>query len=80
VEELAWKPFIDGYLQIRPAAADSLEFLWLFMILNCLLATEHMIGRSLEWGVAVASDDFVEEMVTFCERIESDVTRGQLCV
>jgi Ser/Thr protein kinase RdoA (MazF antagonist) len=70
VEEAAWKPFIEGYLQVRPAGADSLGFIRLFMILRHLWTTAHFINRGPETGALFLPDEDLEKMVPFCEAIE----------
>jgi Ser/Thr protein kinase RdoA (MazF antagonist) len=72
LEQASWKPFIEGYLQIRPAAASSLEFIGLFMILKHLWTTAHWIGRLPETGAYFLSDQSLENLVPFCEKIESE--------
>ena len=75
-EDSAWPPFIEGYLQLRPLAARSLQFLGLFIILKQLWTTAHFIGRLPETGAYFLSDDYLENMVPFCERIEAELIDG----
>jgi Ser/Thr protein kinase RdoA (MazF antagonist) len=73
LEPAAWKPFIEGYLQIRPAAADSLKFIGLFMILKSLWTASLFIERGPETGTNFLSDEDLEDLVPFCEKIEANV-------
>lgn len=71
VEELAWRPFIEGYLQLRPAAADSLSLADIFLILRHLwLVSEWILFTSII-GQGLLADEFFETLVPFCEEIES---------
>jgi Ser/Thr protein kinase RdoA (MazF antagonist) len=72
VEELAWRPFIEGYLQVRPEAADSLAFLRVFAILRHLWVAGRWIALSDVMGLSVLSEDFFEAPVPFCESIKTD--------
>jgi Ser/Thr protein kinase RdoA (MazF antagonist) len=72
-EAQAWEPFIEGYLQLRPAAAESLRYLGLFMILRHLWHAGQWIVSSAQMGIGALPDDFLEDLVPFCERIESDL-------
>jgi Ser/Thr protein kinase RdoA (MazF antagonist) len=73
VENAAWQPFIEGYLQVRPTAENSLEFIGLFMILKHLWTTAHFISRSSETGTNFLSDEQLECLVPFCEGIEAEI-------
>ena len=73
LEVTAWKPFIEGYLQIRPTAADSLKFIGLFMILKSLWTASLFIERAPETGTNFLSDEDLEDLVPFCEKIEATV-------
>ncbi|MFC4313712.1 phosphotransferase enzyme family protein [Steroidobacter flavus] len=75
-ENSAWPPFIESYLQVRPAAADSLKFVGLFMILKHLWTTAHFVGRLPETGAYFLSDEYLENTVPFCERIEAELIDG----
>jgi Ser/Thr protein kinase RdoA (MazF antagonist) len=72
----AWTPFAQGYLENRPAAADSLRHVGLFMILRHLWTTGQWIILSTEMGVSFLPDEFFEDLVPFCERIEADAALG----
>ena len=77
VEDVAWRPFIEGYLATRPAAVKSLKEFGVFMILTCLWTTAYRIQQSETAGSELAGDDFVEHMVSECERIEVEVRQGR---
>ncbi|MDY6945534.1 MAG: phosphotransferase [Pseudomonadota bacterium] len=70
VELAAWRPFIAAYLKVRPAAAESLRCLGLFMILRHLWTAAHTIGRLPETGAYFLSEEDIENLVPFCEAIE----------
>ena len=74
VEELAWKPFISGYLEIRPGISGCLRLTGLFMILIRLVSAAHQIGLANEIGVASPTDEFLGDMITFCERIATEIS------
>jgi Ser/Thr protein kinase RdoA (MazF antagonist) len=71
LEAIAWQPFIEGYLQIRPNEANSLKFIGLFMILKSLWTASLFIERSPETGTNFLSDEDLEDLVPFCENIEA---------
>jgi Ser/Thr protein kinase RdoA (MazF antagonist) len=73
VEELAWTPFVEGYLQIRPAAAELFEFIGLFMILRHLWMAAQLIVLAAEMGFGFIPEEFLESLVSFCEKIELDI-------
>jgi Ser/Thr protein kinase RdoA (MazF antagonist) len=72
VEQVAWQPFIEGYLDVRPAGAGSLEFMPLFMIIRHLWTAAHVIDRTAETGINSHPENFFDNLVVFCERIEAD--------
>lgn len=76
LEDEAWEPFIAGYLETRPDAAESLKFVRLFMILRHFWIVSQLIALSGEMGVAFHSDgeSLEEQVIPFCEQIESAVT------
>ncbi len=74
VEEPAWKPFIDGYLEIRPGISGCLKFTGLFMILIRLISAAHQIGLANEIGMASPTDEFLGDMITFCDRIAAEIS------
>lgn len=76
VEEQAWQPFVDGYLQIRPSAAASLEFVGLFTMLRHLWMLGHWNAFSAVVGRRFLSDEFLETLVPFCEDVESGISGG----
>ena len=78
VERVAWQPFIQAYCRIRPAAAEWLKFVGLFMILRHFWTTAHWIGLSPEHGVNFPPEDFMEDLVPFCEKIELGLQEADL--
>jgi len=72
VEKHTWNAFADAYLQVRPEMADELRMVPLFMILRHLWVTSKWIQLSAEMGVTLWSDDDVDDLVPFCERIEAE--------
>ncbi len=75
-DNVAWPPFIEGYLSCRPTAVASLRSLGLFMILRHLWTTEQWILLSAEDGIGELPDEFFEALVPFCEGIEADHAKG----
>jgi Ser/Thr protein kinase RdoA (MazF antagonist) len=73
-EHPAWRPFIDHYLQVRPSLAESLKYIGLFMILKHLWTTAFFIERAPETGTNFLSDEDLEAVVPYCERIEAEMT------
>jgi len=76
VEQVAWAPFVDGYLEMRPQIASSLGHIGLFTILRHLWITGQLIVFSSVMGRGLLSEDFFESLVPFCERIESESPEG----
>ncbi len=72
VEEQAWSPFIAAYLQIRPAAASTVDLVPLFIILRHVWLQGYFAWNSAEAGVGFQSATYFEQLVTFCERLESE--------
>lgn len=75
-EQVAWKPFIEGYRRVRPFSDESLDLVGLFMILKHLWTTAHWIGRLPETGLNFLPDDAIENIVTVCEQIEADLVES----
>ena len=71
-EKVAWQPFIDEYLQIRPSAASSLEFLGIFMVLRQLWTIAQFIRSAALAGECLLADGRLEDLISQCERIEAD--------
>lgn len=71
VEDNAWEPFIRGYCEIRPGGSDSLEFIGLFMAIRHIWTAAHWVGLSPELGISFPPAEFLNELVPFCERLES---------
>jgi Ser/Thr protein kinase RdoA (MazF antagonist) len=72
-ERVAWKPFIDAYLQARPSLSPSLRYIGLFMILKHLWTTAFFIERAPETGTNFLADEDLEMVVPYCERIEAEL-------
>ena len=72
-EQAAWQSFIDGYLQIRPSAAGSLGIVGWFMILRHLFITSQLLALTSELGTGFVPDESFDELVPFCEKIESEI-------
>jgi Ser/Thr protein kinase RdoA (MazF antagonist) len=75
-EQAAWKPFIEGYLQVRPSAAASLQFIGLFVILKHLWTTSIFISRGPETGENFLPDEDLECLIPVCEKIAADMPEG----
>jgi Ser/Thr protein kinase RdoA (MazF antagonist) len=71
-EQAAWTAFLEGYLSVRRGAAASLEFVELFMLLRHLWHKAHIIGLSGYLGISLLSEEFLEDAVAFCEKLESE--------
>jgi Ser/Thr protein kinase RdoA (MazF antagonist) len=71
-EHVAWRPFIDAYLQVRPSATSCLEFLRLFMILRHLWHITQCIRTAALTGEGFLSEGYFEDLISQCERIEAD--------
>ncbi len=72
LEERTWKAFVSAYLQVRPAMAQQLEMVPLFLILRHLWVASKWIQLSADMGVTLWPDDSIEDLVPFCERIEAE--------
>lgn len=68
----AWKPFKEAYLEVRPAAADTLELVPLFVILRHIWLQGYHVWNSVEDGVSFQNDGYFNYLVTFCEHLESE--------
>jgi Ser/Thr protein kinase RdoA (MazF antagonist) len=71
-EHIAWRPFIDGYLQRRPRAANSLEFLQLFMVLRHLWHITQSIRTASLAGEYLLADGHLSNLISDCEQLEND--------
>jgi Ser/Thr protein kinase RdoA (MazF antagonist) len=69
-DRMAWSAFVDGYLRVRPVAAESLRFVPLFLVLRYFWHTAQIIALSSYLGAGSLSDDFFEDFVVACEGIE----------
>jgi len=68
----AWRPFIEAYLEVRPAAASTLELVPLFVILRHIWLQGYHAWNSVEDGTIFRSDGSFDYLVTFCEHVESE--------
>ena len=68
----AWKPFSEAYLEARPAAAETLELVPLFVILRHIWLQGYHAWNAVEDGSSFQSDGYFEHLVTFCEHLESE--------
>ena len=68
----AWRPFIEAYLEVRPAAASTLELVPLFVILRHIWLQGYHAWNSVEDGTIFRSDGNFDYLVTFCEHVESE--------
>ena len=75
-EEETWEPFLEGYLQVRPLSTESLRSIGLFMIFRHLWTTAHWIELSTDFGDTMLPDEYFDELVPFCEKIEADVAKN----
>jgi Ser/Thr protein kinase RdoA (MazF antagonist) len=71
-EDGAWKPFSEAYLEVRPAAASTLELVPLFVILRHIWLQGYYVWNSVEAGANFLSDGYFDYLVTFGEQIESE--------
>jgi Ser/Thr protein kinase RdoA (MazF antagonist) len=71
-EEPAWGAFLQGYLRVRPAGADSLPHIDLLMMVRHLWTKAHLINLTSDFGVAMLTDDFLEDSVLFCEKLAAE--------
>ena len=68
----AWKPFKEAYLEVRPAAADTLELAPLFVILRHIWLQGYHVWNATEDGSSMQTDGYFDYLVKFCEHIESE--------
>ena len=68
----AWKPFSEAYLEVRPAAASTLELVPLFVILRHIWLQGYHAWNSVESGSSFQSDEYFDRLVAFCEHVESE--------
>ena len=73
VDKVAWRPFLDGYLEARRDAADSVEFVGLFTILRHLWLLSQWIILAPLMGGSLLHNEYLRNLVTFCEEIEAEV-------
>jgi Ser/Thr protein kinase RdoA (MazF antagonist) len=69
-EDAAWKPFVAGYLRERPAAADSIRHIGLFMMLRHIWLAGLWLQAAPRMGLGALPDDLFEDLVPYCERLE----------
>jgi Ser/Thr protein kinase RdoA (MazF antagonist) len=72
VEDQAWKPFIEAYLKIRPTAVQSIRHVGLFVLLRHLWLQGYFAWNAVEGGAGFQNDQYFGDLVTFCERLESE--------
>lgn len=72
VEQVAWRPFIEGYLKVRPEGVRLLECVPLFMIIRHLWVLSIWIGLAEETGISAHSESYFAKSLAFCEHIEAD--------
>lgn len=72
VEDVAWTPFIDEYLRIRPSAASSLKMLRSFTVLRHLWHISQWIRTAAMTGEHLLADGCLEDLISQCEQIEAD--------
>ena len=68
VSEAMVQPLIDGYLQVRPTAADSMRFVPLFTLLRQIWLMEQWVFLASCEGAYVLSRKTWEDTVDVCER------------
>ena len=73
VEREAWHHFLEGYLELRPAAAEALALVDVFVILRHLWLSSEWILLCDVIGHGLLSEGFFESIVPFCEEIESGI-------
>lgn len=71
-ESVAWQPFIDDYLRIRPSAAGSLQFLRLFMILRHLWHIAQSVRTAALNGEYLLTHEALDDLISRCEQLEAD--------
>lgn len=72
VAEQAWTSFIEAYLRARPEARDILEYVPLFVVLRHIWLHGHYAWDAQETGTGYQSDKYLDELVSFLERVESE--------
>jgi Ser/Thr protein kinase RdoA (MazF antagonist) len=72
VAEKAWAPFINAYLEARPAAANTLEHVPLFVLLRDIWLQGYFAWSAVETGTSYQTDRYVENLISFWEQIESE--------
>jgi Ser/Thr protein kinase RdoA (MazF antagonist) len=72
-DAIAWPAFSAGYLQWRPQAVDELKHIGIFIILRHLWTTAHWLEMCKEQGATLLPEGFLDEVVPFCERVESEL-------
>lgn len=72
-ENDAWPHFIAGYLRARPGAADSLQYIGIFMILRHLWLSSLWVLSVKQLGLGFLPDRFFDDLVPFCEKVEAEM-------
>jgi Ser/Thr protein kinase RdoA (MazF antagonist) len=72
VEQRAWTPFIEAYLQLRPVPAAELEAVPLFVLLRHIWLMGFFAGSTRHGGASGwLNQRFFHDFMQFCERVES---------
>jgi Ser/Thr protein kinase RdoA (MazF antagonist) len=71
-ESIAWEAFSTAYLRVRPSAEQSLQYSDIFVMLRHLWFKAHNINRAFDVGAYLLTDAFLEDTVSFCEKLEAE--------
>lgn len=69
-ERSAWSAFLEGYMEIRPAIAESLRFTCLFMMMKHLWDKGRYITFAEQFDPISITEEFLEDAIIFCEELE----------
>ncbi len=75
VEEQAWKPFSEAYLQLRPSARGDLGLVPLFVILREIWLQGYFATHAAASGNGFQNEGYVEWLITSYERAESELAQ-----
>jgi Ser/Thr protein kinase RdoA (MazF antagonist) len=74
-EQVAWPPFVDAYLTLRPQARAWIGQVLLFVIMRQLWLMGLRVANSPETGAEFfLSGAFAERLMEFCQHVESQDT------